>query len=378
MLKKLQNTANKELYMATKSRIVEPSFRIGSGRYIQESGALYGLAGEITKLGCKKPFIIGGETAFLVAKDRIDKSLEGWQAIFYVYKGFCDLEHCTEICELEGFKDCDVVVGVGGGNVMDAAKLCAALSGRPVINVPTSSATCAAYTPLSVTYNSAGQTMGTKHHSCEVNAVIVDMEILCKQPVRLLVAGVYDSLAKLIEINQRLYGKDESEIDIGLLSSYSLSKFVYDKLLALLPEACEDIGAQRNTKVVYDVVYLIIAVTGVISGLARGSNQCAIAHKLYESARYIFPKIVYPYLHGELVAIGLLCQLAYNGDLGGAEEFRRQMKALSMPTSLSEIGIEPSDENFTLIYDKIASSTAMAGTGDDEKARLFKILNSIR
>ena len=37
----------------------------------------------------------------------------------------------------------DVLVGVGGGVVCDFAKLCSHFSNLPVINVPTSSATCA-------------------------------------------------------------------------------------------------------------------------------------------------------------------------------------------------------------------------------------------
>ena len=85
---------------------------------------------------------------------------------------------------------------------MDASKLCAVLGDKPVILIPTSSATCASYAPLSVTYNEIGQPLGTKHHNREVNCVLCDMEILSKQPARLFKSGVYDSLAKLMELNQ--------------------------------------------------------------------------------------------------------------------------------------------------------------------------------
>ena len=43
--------------MATKSKVVEASFRLGVGRYIQEDGAVLRLADEIKLLHCKKPFI---------------------------------------------------------------------------------------------------------------------------------------------------------------------------------------------------------------------------------------------------------------------------------------------------------------------------------
>jgi len=366
--------------MATKSKIVESSFRLGSGRYIQEEGAIARLGEELVRLGCKKPFIIGGKTALSLTEETLKKSLEeqGILAQFYLYTEFCNPEVCEEIVSSFHFLDRDVVVGVGGGNVMDAAKLCAAMKGLPVVNIPTSSATCAAYTPLSVMYNGRGQTIGTRHHLTEVNVILADMDILCRQPVRLLVAGVYDSLAKLIELRQRMAGKAPEEIDIGLLSSYDLSRFLYDQLLLNLPDAVRDVSEGKNTKAVYDTVYLTIALTGVISGLARGSNQTAIAHKVYETTRTLFPEDAHGALHGELVAIGLLTQLAYNGEEEKAEEFRARMKEYGMPVRLADVGIEPTDGTLDDYYEKIASSSAMNGTNDEEKAKLRRMLEWIR
>jgi glycerol dehydrogenase len=299
-------------------------------------------------------------------------------AQFYLYTEFCNPDVCEEIVSSFQFLDRDAVVGVGGGNVMDVAKLCAAMKGLPVINIPTSSATCAAYTPLSVTYNERGQTMGTRHHLCEVNAILADMNILCRQPARLLVAGVYDALAKLIELRQRMAGKAPDEIDIGLLSSYDLSRFLYDQLLLNLPDAIRDVTEGKNTKAVYDTVYLTIALTGVISGLARGSNQCAIAHKVYETSRTLFPEIVHDALHGELVAIGLICQMAYNGDEDKVAAFRDGMRSVGMPVTLSECGVPTDDDSMALYYEKIVNSSAMVGTNDTEKARLEQVLELVR
>ncbi len=366
--------------MATKSKVVESSFRLGSGRYIQEDGAVGRVAEELCRLGCKKPFVLGGKTALSLTEQTIRKSLgeKGMEGVFFTYTQFCNYDACVEITGTEAFGACDAVVGVGGGNVMDAAKLCAALGNLPIINIPTSSATCACYTPLSVTYNERGQTMGTRHHAAEVNAVLADMEILSRQPLRLAVAGVYDSLAKLLEIRQRLSGMTEETTDIGLASSFALSEFMYDRLLADLPAVSEDLRAGRNTKKVYDTVYMAMALTGVISGLARGSNQCAIAHKVYEVSRTLFPEAVHDVLHGELVAIGLICQMAYNGDTHRVDEFRNGMKAVGMPTTLSELGVPTNDETLAMYYDKIVNSSAMVGTDAAEQARLKEVLEWIR
>lgn len=365
--------------MATRSKIVESSFRLGVGRYIQENGAAARLADEVKLLHCKKPFIIHGKTAMELASDKIRSSLSAcdMDACYYEYTDFCNPAICERIVASEEFQTCDCVVGVGGGNVCDASKLVAAMADRPIITVPTSSATCAAYTPLSVMYNDQYQTIGSRHHIREVNAVLVDMEILCRQPVRLLVSGIYDSLAKLIETKQRLLCLEKEDIDIGLRSSYVLSSFIYKELLDNLAEAVSDTANGRNTKVVYDVVYVLIAVTGVISAFARGSNQCAIAHKVYETARFVYPNEAHDKLHGELVGIGLIPQLIYNGEPEAAEEFKKQMKALGMPVTLGEAGIPTEPEKLEAFMTRIENSSAMDGTTEQEKQMFRKAFAAI-
>ena len=108
--------------MATKSKIVETSFRWGAGRYIQEDGAARLVGAETLRLKAQKPFILGGKTAFSKARDKIEQGLKenGLEGVFYTYEGFCNKDHCNSILENE-LGDCDVIVGVGGGNVCDAA-----------------------------------------------------------------------------------------------------------------------------------------------------------------------------------------------------------------------------------------------------------------
>lgn len=365
--------------MATKSKVVESSFRLGCGRYIQENGAIHRIGEELVRLGAKTPFILGGSTALSLTGEAIETSLSrhGIEMNVYVYHGFCNADHCEEIVQSLAFMDTDCVVGVGGGNVMDAAKLCAAMAGVSVINIPTSAATCAAYTPLSVVYNDRGQTVGTRHHLREVDAVLADMEILCAQPPRLLAAGIYDSLAKLIELRQRMDGKDADELEIGLLASFEMSKFLYDRLLADADAVLDDVAHRRNTKRLYDTVYLILALTGVVSGLARGSNQTAIAHKIYETTRTLFPEQTRGALHGELVAMGLLVQLTYNQEANQAERFRAQMLMRKMPVTLNELGLPSDEQTLDAYYEKIVASSAMNGTNDAEKERLRQSLKQL-
>ena len=366
--------------MATKSKIVETAFRFGSGRYIQESGACSLLAEELLRLGCRTPFIIGGKTALALTLGRITDSLDAAGLSYQVryYTDFCCVESCEALMQEPEWAECDCIVGVGGGNVCDAAKLMAARSNRPVIAVPTSSATCACFTPLSVTYTPELRCAGSVHHKNEVNCILADTDVLCLQPERLLAAGVYDAAAKLIEIEQRIKGMTADDMDVGLASSYALSQHTYERMFALFDKAVEGLNNKECNKALYDMIYLTVAATGMISGMARGSNQCAIAHKVYENLRTLFPDTVKHFLHGEMVAIGLLVQLYYNGRESEVEPFRAGMRSHGMPTTLSDLGIEPTDENMAALYSKLVNSTAMAGTTPEEQQKLAVALEIIR
>ena len=366
--------------MATAFKVVDAAYRIGCGRYIQESGALRRLPEEIKRLGCTRVFVLYDSNTLRIAGELVESQLDEGGIPFerHVYDSFCTRAEAERITAMPGFIQAGAVIGVGGGNILDLAKLCAVLGGKHVICVPTSSATCAAYTPLRVTYNERFQAKGTIHHPVEVNAVLADMDILCRQPPRLMAAGAYDALAKMIETAQRFKDRPESEIDIGMRAAYELSRFTYQRLTEDLPQALQDTAAGIPSKAVYDVVHMSIAITGVISGLARGSNQSAIAHKIYESSRTLFPDIVRSYLHGELVAIGLIAQLYYNGEPEKAVALRSRLRGDSLPASLRDVGIPKTDEALEGFYQILLGSSAMAGTTEEEHARLREALGMIQ
>jgi glycerol dehydrogenase len=81
-----------------------------------------------------------------------------------------------------------------------------------------------------------------------------------------------------------------------------------------------------------------------------------------------FSDFARPYLHGELVALGLVLQIAYNAE-GDPAEFARELRENSIPASISDLGINKADAE-ELIFDRLIKSTAMAGTSDEEQNRL--------
>lgn len=343
--------------------IREKSFRIGCGRYLQGEGILNECGKEALRLG-KAPLIVGGKTALSVTRCEIEKSVSA-ACERYVIKehcGSCNDEDATALASLMKKEGLDLVIGVGGGVIMDFAKLVAHFASLPIINIPTSSATCAAYTPLSVRYTHEGRTVGTLHYEKEVDAVLVDTSVIASEPTRLFLAGIFDSIAKFVEIKHRF--SKGSESPLGLDWAYVLSSHSYGELCEKAEQCLESMKNGVISDELERVIFTKIAVTGVISGIARGSNQTALAHKFYETARLLFPEETKPYLHGELVGVGLLLQNHFNGEEKENEGLIKLMKGYGMPYRVTDVGVNDSYEKF---YEKIIRSSAMENREEDSE-----------
>lgn len=351
--------------------IKEESFRIGCGRYIEGAGYIGRIGEEVLRYGCA-PLIIGGKTALGITREKIEKSISEKcsKYEFIVHQGTCNDDDAKEISLLAKEKGYDVIVGAGGGVICDFAKVCGYFAKLPVINVPTSSATCAAYTPLSVRYTREGKTVGTMHYDSEIAGVIADTEVISAQPVRLLLAGVFDALAKFVEIKHRFNGETE-DFPMGLDYAYTMSEYSYNFLTTKTQKCINDIENGEITKDVENIIFTTIAATGVISGIARGSNQTALAHKFYTTTRTLFPESAKHYLHGEIVGVGLLLQNYFNGEEENNEALLRLMKKYNMPYRVEEIGVLKTEETLLQYYEKICNSSDIDKDDESECKKLM-------
>jgi len=350
--------------------IKEKSFRIGCGRYLQESGIISALGDEVMRLG-SKPLVVGGKTALSITRNKVENSLSEncnkYEIVEHI--GSCNDERASELAEYAKTNGFDVIVGVGGGVIMDFAKLIGYFAKLPCINVPTSTATCAAYTPLSVRYTPEGRTVGSRHYEYEVNAVILDTDIIAKQPVRLLLSGVFDALAKFVEIKQR-FNEEVTDYPLGLDWAYVLSKKSFNLLNALTEKCIEDMKNGEISDTVERMAFTSVAVTGVISGIARGSNQTALAHKFYEATRKLFFEESRSYLHGEIVGVGLLLQNFFNGEQENNAFLLSLMKKYNMPSSLSDIGITADEKSLEMYYNNLKETSAIEKNNSNELIKL--------
>lgn len=319
---------------------MDNAYKLGSGRYLQEPHALDLAGAEVADVG-SRALVVGGPTALGVAGEALAKSLDSTG----VKSTFCEYEGVTSAGATARFADkarelmCDVIVGVGGGRIMDLAKAIGLATRAAVIEVPTSIATCAACTPLSVMYTEEGGFESCLRFRREVDAVIVDFGVMATQPARLVAAGVLDAMAKHIEISNGVSAEGLMDEDVQRFCAYEYARTNRSLLERLGPVAYKDVASHRMTPALQSVIFLSLAATGIVSCLTRSMRQSAVAHKLYDLSRTYFHEEVAPFLHGEIVAVGLLAQLHYNGWDKQIEGLRGIMRSMDMPLTLADLSI---------------------------------------
>jgi len=355
------------------SRKLDAAYKFGCGRYIQEENAIEKhLYNELKHLGNKVLFV-ARDNGCGAAIAGIQKALDG-KDVAYEFRRFDSvpcIENAEEIVQYVTENHFDIVCGVGGGVMGDIVKLVADLADIALVQIPTSSATCVAATPLSIMYDR--DTLAYKGgYICrrEADAVIADTTILIRQPARLFWAGIIDSKAKLIEIQH--YFSNGKSVPVGLEMALAVSKEVYHFYEQNMAAMTEAITEKKITKEFELAVFYAIAVTGIISGLSKNSSQTALGHGLYYAVRTQFCEEAKTFLHGEIVGVGLIVQLAFNGL--PHEPMAELLREMKLPATVSEIGIAPNEKNLQFFMDWFGNSEHVDREDATQMAELKKAL----
>lgn len=343
--------------------VLDSAIKFGAGRYRQEKNMLEECGEEIKRFG-KKAFIVAGPTAFRVVKERFLPSLEqaGVEYTIHIYEGACSYEAAEEYAEICKEEGCDEIVGIGGGKIMDFAKAIGETSGLGTVNIPTSIATCAAFTTMSVMYTLEGARRDCWRFEHEIDAVLVDMQVIASCPIRYAAAGILDAMAKRIEIQNGKPVMRLEENRFDLFTAFKMAEYTYEVLEEFGPQAIEDIREKKLTKAVEDVTFINIAVTGVIANITKSFSQSALGHKLYDGVRTFFTQEAKDALHGEIVAVALFTQLYYNKLSEEKDRLKEFMKMMDMPLTLKKLGVVDSEKNLKVLEDFLIDSPYVDGT----------------
>ncbi len=244
----------------------------------------------------------------------------------------------------------DVVIGIGGGKTIDVAKGVAALVGTRFIIVPTAASTDAPTSSLSVIYHSDGSHEGEFFYDHSPSLLIVDSTIIAKAPVRLLVSGMGDALATLVEADATKASDKPNLVyhnDGGYrqsIAGQAIAKVCYESLMkygVMAKIACEN-------HVVTNALENIIETNILLSGLGFENNATAGAHSVNDGLTAVpgGEKT----MHGEKVAFGTIVQLvAENASVKKLAEVTSFCLSVGLPVCLEDLSIDNSDETIRKI-----------------------------
>lgn len=325
------------------------------GKYIQGPGELHKL-GEYSKALGKKALVLISEGGFRRSGQEIEKSFADADIglEFDYFNGECSKNEINRLVKTAESKNCDVIVGVGGGKIFDTAKAVAYYHKTPVIICPTIASTDAPCSALSVIYTDDGIFEEYLFLPKNPDAVIMDTDVISKSPVRLTVAGMGDALATYFEARACLQ-KDANNC-VGGKSTIAAMDLAELCFMTLMEEGVKAKVA-LEAGVCTPAVEKIIEANTLLSGIGFESSGLAGAHAIHNGLT-VLPECHHMY-HGEKVAFGTIAQLVLeNIEEEELQEIIGFCIEVGLPVTLAQLGIkEVTEEKIMQVAEAACAET---------------------
>jgi len=282
-----------------------------TSRYIQGADAINEIGLHASRMG-NRAFAIGGKTALSICGAKIETSLSE-KGISYsqdLFRGVSSRKELGRLCEMASAKKANIIIALGGGASIDAAKAVAHEMNLPVIVVPTTVATDAPCSALSVVYTDDGVFESYLSLRRNPDCVLVDTTIIANSPVKFFVAGMGDAVAGFWESGTCSRSGKPNSFSGGqtpTLAALAISRLCYETLL----ESGRQAKIAVDRKMVTPAVEAIVEANTLLSGISSENGGHAGAHSIHNGLT-ILPA-TQKKLHGEKVAFGLLAQLVMEG-----------------------------------------------------------------
>lgn len=313
------------------------SLSIAPGCVLRGSLALTQAGDRIAQLG-KRPLVVGGDRSLTVVEPFLQPALhqESLPAARASYGQDCSEASLEVLREAVKNHEADLIIGVGGGKALDAAKLLAHQCQLPIVTIPTSGATCAAWTALSNVYSEAGAFLYDVPLPKCPDLLILDYRLIQTAPQRTLVAGIGDAIAKWYEASISSGHSEQTFLIAAVQQARVLRDILFQKSVAALQEP----GGETWREVV-DATTLL---AGAIGGIGGAQCRTVAAHAVHNGLTHILAS--HGTLHGEKVAYGILVQLRLEETILGSQlatTARQQLlkfyTEIGLPQTLNDLGL---------------------------------------
>ncbi|MHC1626541.1 MAG: NAD(P)-dependent glycerol-1-phosphate dehydrogenase [Methanoculleaceae archaeon] len=272
-----------------------------------------------------KALVVTGPTATSSAGDRVMELLErdGYNPSRYISHVLTP----ETIMEAEkAVNGASFLVGVGGGRVIDTAKIVSYNQDLPFLSVPTAASHDGIASAQASVQTEEGNISLAAHPPM---GVVADTSVIATAPHRLLAAGCADIVANRTavldwELSHRLRGEPVSEYAIAL-----------SRMAAEIIIANADLIRAHTEESAWIVTKALVS-SGVAMSIAGSSRPASGGeHKFAHTMERLAPG---KGMHGELCGIGTIITMYLHG--GDWEGVRDILRSIGAPTTPREIGVD--------------------------------------
>lgn len=311
---------------------------LSPARYVQGSGALSRLAQYTAPYGDTVLIVLseGGKKRLRGPLDKSQADAPGQRFVEEAFSGECTMAEIERLAGIAKDIGAGLVVGMGGGKVIDTAKGAAHVADLPVMIAPTNASSDAPCSALSVVYTPGGGLDRLLKLRRNPDVVLVDNEVIASAPPHLLATGMGDALATYFEM-KALHDTDGPNF-VGTritLAAYAIAEQCYKTLMASGYKAYLANSRHAVTRAFEDVVEANILLSGIGFESGGTSGAHAINNGLSSNPRAA------GHMHGEFVAFSVIAHLLLVDE---SEELIWKtimfLDSVGLPVTLAQLGYE--------------------------------------
>lgn len=261
----------------------------------------------------QKTIVVSEEFLIGIYKDKITDISHDFGDAEIVAMKSASFDEAVAIAKKVCVEEIKVIIGIGGGRVLDTAKYAAHISKAVYICMPTSLSNDSLASPFSVLETSGSARMTL---SCKIpTAIIVDTNMIINAPEGQTLSGIGDTIAKHTALYDWKLSASKTSTQVDDFA-YALSRMSYDSVYH-----CDE--KNMKSRVFIRILSRALVMGGLAMEIAGSSRPCSGSEHLFAHAiEEYYPDIKIS--HGLGVALGTLPACIFQGqDIQGLLSFFR-------------------------------------------------------
>jgi uncharacterized oxidoreductase len=330
----------------------------GPQRYISDNEAYDVLPTFAEELGVKRVLFLHGEKSLAAAAPYLPDLSKSFDVTDVPFGGECSYDEIDRIKAIAKENDVQMVIGLGGGKVLDTAKSATTGTHLYLVLMPTLASNCAPWSALSVHYKENGEHIDHQIYKETANLMLLNPKVILNSPINYFVAGIADTLAKFYESELIFDNLKPEEFTVALMMSRQNAINCKEVLLRDGLGAIEDMKNGELTHRWRNVAETIIVTAGTVGGWGDEYGRATGAHSVHD-ALTLYPQTG-NLLHGEKVGYGILVLLMMEDKLDSFNELLPMFREMGVPTNFAELNLPDfSDEDIDALATEATTEEKM-------------------